>query len=72
MKGGLSSVSFSIPAPQWHMTIFGRVFDVFNLTKSLFNWKTVGILAAVKFATLAVVIGLARGSLLPHCFPHRG
>ena len=43
-----------------------------TLTKSLFTWKTAGILTGVKLATLAVVLGFARAGLLPAWFPHWG
>ena len=43
-----------------------------TLLKSLFTWKTAGILTGMKLATLAVVIGLARAGLLPQWFPHWG
>ena len=49
-----------------------RAFVVFTLTKSLFSWKTAGILTGVKLVTLAVVLGLARAGLLPQWFPHWG
>ena len=39
-----------------------------TLTKSLFTWKTAGILTGVKLATLAAVLGLARAGLLPSGF----
>ena len=42
------------------------------MSKSLFTWKTAGILTGMKLATLAVVIGLARAGLLPQWFPHLG
>ena len=60
------------PARQAHMMFFGRAFVVITLKKSLFSWKTAGILTGVKLATLAVVLGLAREGLLPAWFPHWG
>ena len=54
------------------MMFFGRAFVVITLKKSLFSWKTAGILTGVKLATLAVVLGLARAGLLPQWFPHWG
>ncbi|WP_156957692.1 hypothetical protein [Synechococcus sp. KORDI-52] len=52
--------------------VIGSAFVVITLKKSLFSWKTAGILTGVKLATLAVVLGLARAGLLPVWFPHRG
>ena len=54
------------------MMFFGRALVLINLTKSLFSWKTAGIFAGMKLATLAVVLGLARAGLLPQWFPHWG
>ena len=59
-------------ARQWHMLLFGCALVLITLTKSLFSWKTAGILTGVKMATLAVVLGLARAGLLPQWFPHWG
>jgi len=53
------------------MMFFGGACALITLTKSLFTWKTAGILAGVKLATLAAVLGLARAGLLPQWFPHR-
>ena len=54
------------------MMFFGRAFVMITLKKSLFSWKTAGILTGVKLATLAVVLGLARAGLLTAWFPHWG
>jgi len=45
---------------------------VITMSKSLFTWKTAGILTGMKLATLAVVDGLARAGLVPQWFPHWG
>ena len=55
-----------------HDVLWLAGFPVITLTKSLFTWKTAGILTGVKLATLAVVLGLARAGLLPAWFPHWG
>ena len=52
--------------------VFGWAFAVSTLTKSLFTWKTGGILTGMKLAMLAVVLGLARAGMLPAWFPHLG
>ena len=54
------------------MMLLARAFVLITLTKSLFSWKTAGILAGMKLVTLAAVLGLARAGLLPQWFPHWG
>ena len=54
------------------MMLFSRALVLITLTKSLFSWKTAGILTAMKLVTLAVLLGLARAAFLPQWFPHWG
>jgi hypothetical protein len=65
-------VSLGSPDREWHMMSFGWACALITLPKSLFTWKTVGILKGVKLAALAAVLGLARAGLLPQWFPHWG
>ena len=63
---------FQEPSSSMAHDVLWLAFAMITLTKSLFTWKTAGILTGVKLATLAVVLGLARAGLLPGWFPHWG